>query len=100
MYNTGYMHSIRNDIHYSFPLQMPHSQNPPNREPRIPRYFAVQIQIEILVEFGIVLRNLRFSIWWISRHFQWNRSYIHLISYFPGYSIYVSNTQYSICNAQ
>jgi len=30
------------------------------------RYLAVQIQIEILVEFELVPRNLSFWIWWIS----------------------------------
>ena len=45
---------------------MLHTQHPPNREPQIPQYFVVQIQMETLVKFEFVLRNFSFSIWWIS----------------------------------
>ena len=38
-----------------------------NQETQIPRYLAVQIQIEIVVHFEFVPRNLSISIWWISR---------------------------------
>jgi len=41
-------------------------QNPPNREMQIPLYIVVQIQIEILVSFEFIQRNLSFSICWIS----------------------------------
>jgi len=38
---------------WQFPLKMLYPRNPPNRETRISQYFAVQIQIEILVWFDI-----------------------------------------------
>jgi len=34
---------------WQFPLKMLHTWNPPNRETQIPRYLAVQIQIEMLI---------------------------------------------------
>jgi len=37
--------------------QMLHPRNPPNPATQIPRYLAVQIQTEILVEFEFVPRN-------------------------------------------
>jgi len=48
-----------------------------NRETRILRYLAVQIQIEIWLSFEFTPRNWSFSIWWILReqHFQWNLLY-------------------------
>jgi len=62
---------------------MQHTQNPTNRATQIPLYLAVQIQIEILVEFEFVPRNLgipkfhQIAIWWISgvEHVQRNLSY-------------------------
>jgi len=44
---------------------MPHPRNPPNREIEIPQYLAVQIQMEILVEFEFVSKTLSFPNWWI-----------------------------------
>jgi len=35
---------------WQFPLKMLHTRNPPNRETQIPRYLAVQIQTEMLIE--------------------------------------------------
>jgi len=37
-----------------------------NWKTQIPPYLMVQIQIEMLVQFELVPRNLYFSIWWIS----------------------------------
>ena len=45
------------------PLEIRHPINPLNRETQIPRYLAVQIQIEIWVQFALVRRNLSFWIW-------------------------------------
>jgi len=51
---------------WHFPLKMLQPRNPPNRATHIPRYLAIQIQIEISVEFEFVPRNLGIAIWWIS----------------------------------
>jgi len=66
-----------------FPLKMLHPQNPTDWATQIPLYLAVQIQIEILVKFEFVPRNLgipkfqQIAIWWISgvEHVEWNVSY-------------------------
>jgi len=44
-----------------------HLQNPPYPQTQISRYLAVQIQIQILVQFEFVPSNLSFRIWWVSQ---------------------------------
>jgi len=52
---------------WQFPQKMLHPRFPTNRETQISRYLAVQIQIEILVWFESVPRNLSCWIWLIWR---------------------------------
>jgi len=47
---------------WQFPLKMTHPRNSPNRQTQISRCLAVQIQIEILIEFEFVQKNLSFVI--------------------------------------
>jgi len=49
------------------------SLNPPNFATQISRYFAVQIQMQILAGFEFVPRNLSFWNWRISgvQYFEW-----------------------------
>jgi len=51
---------------WKIPLKMLHARNLPSQQIWIPRYLAVQIQIEILNEFEFVPWNLSFWIWWVS----------------------------------
>jgi len=57
---------------------MQHLRSPPNRKTHIPQYLAVQIQIDILIEFKFVPKNWSFWIRWIweCQHFQWKLSYL------------------------
>ena len=61
--NRGFSYDF---LYRQFPMKMLQPRNPPNRATQIPRYLKVQIQIENLVEFEFVPRNLGIAIWWIS----------------------------------
>jgi len=56
---------------------MLHPRNSSKLEPQILRYLTVRIQLEILIEFEFVPRNVSFSILQIAGvyHCQWNLRY-------------------------
>ena len=83
--------SSRTHAYDNFSSKCRISKNPPNRETQVPQYLAVQIQIEILLEFECVPRHFEFfdlvdfgcvafsvetcHISSSDEHFQWKVSY-------------------------